>query len=170
MNQISPIQLPAVELSPVEMLVREIADTIAAGLPSEAIGPETSNRERFMELLVLALGNLFGKTPVPASPFSRTMMKTITEGMDDNDAGAFSTRADDWIRLEGMVRVQEGQKNYTLNRMSISVLSTPTSQGSVGEVMEQVLKVYIEAGPSLRLRQVTRRFGAYFMTRLGRGG
>ena len=170
MNQISPIQLPVTEVSPVETLVREISDVIAANLAPEPIDPETSARERFMELLVVALANLYGKTPVPASPFSRTMMKTITEGMDDNDAGVFSTRADDWIRLEGLVRVQEGQKNYALNRMSIAVLSTPTSRGSVGEVMEQVLKVYVEGGPSLRLRQVTRRFGAYFMTRLGRGG
>ena len=127
-------------------------------------------RERFMELLVLSLANLYGKTPIPASPFDRAMMRNITEGLDDNDAGKFTTRADDWIRLEGLVRVQEGAKNYSLNRMALAVLSTPTSQGTLGEVMEGIAAVYANPGPTPQLRLVTRQLGAYFMTRLGRSG
>ncbi len=97
-------------------------------------------------------------------------MKRITEGLDDNDAGRFSSRADDWIRLEGLVRVQEGQKNYALNRMSLAVLSTPTSQGTLGEVWEMIAAHYAASPPSPQVRHITRQFGAYFMTRLGRGG
>ena len=168
MNQIAPMPLPVTELSPLENLVRQIANLLAAAPPPEPINPEVSTRERFMELLVLSLANMYGKTPVPAAPFSRAIMRTVTEAMDDNDAGAFTSRADDWIRLEGIVRVQEGQKNYVLNRMAVAVLSTPTSQGTVGEVMERVMKFYTETGPSPELRGLARQLGGYFMTRLGR--
>jgi hypothetical protein len=168
MNQIAPLSLPVTELSPLETLVQQIMDTLAARPEPEAMDPATSTRERFMELLVLSLANMYGKTPVPVAPFSRAIMRNVTEAMDDNDAGAFTSRADDWIRLEGLVRVQEGQKNYVLNRMAIAVLSTPTAHGTVGEVMEHVLKFYTETGPSPALRRLTRQFGGYFMTRLGR--
>ncbi len=168
MNQIAPLSLPVTELSPLETLVQEIADVLAATPVPEGIDPDVSTRERFMELLVLSLANMYGKTPVPVSPFSRAIMRTVTEAMDDNDAGAFTSRADDWIRLEGLVRVQEGQKNYVLNRMAIAVLSTCTAQGTVGEVMERIMRHYTETGPSIALRKLTRRFGGYFMTRLGR--
>jgi hypothetical protein len=93
----------------------------------------------------------------------------VAEGLDDNDTGKFTSRTDDWIRLEGLVRVQEGQKTYMLNRVSLSVLSTPTSQGTLGEVMEAVFAIYNNPGPTPQLRLVTRQIGAYFMTRLGRG-
>jgi hypothetical protein len=156
------------EPSPLDTLVQKLMDEVAAKSANEPIEPEVSTRERFMELLVLALANLYGKTPVPAAPFSRAIMRGVTEAMDDNDSGAFTTRADDWLRLEGLVRVQEGQKNYVLNRMSMAVLSTPTSHGTVGEVMERVMQVYVDTGPSLALRKLARQFGAYFMTRLGR--
>ena len=151
-------------------------DTLVHQLPAVTSGGEAgpppadySLRERFMELLVLSLATLHAKTPVPASPFDRTMMKLITEGMDDNDAGKFSTRADDWIRLEGLVRVQEGQKNYCLNRMTMAVLSTPTAEGTLGEVFERAAAAYMK-GPTPELRKLIRGLAAYFMTRLGRGG
>jgi hypothetical protein len=168
MNQMSPISISAAELSPLENLVQQIVDTLAAKPAPDAIEPETSTRERFMELLVLSLANMYGKTPVPVAPFSRAIMRAVIEGMDDNDAGIFTSRADDWIRLEGLVRVQEGAKNYVLNRMAIAVLSTSTSHGTVGEVMERIMKYYTETGPTCGLRRLTRQLGGYFMTRLGR--
>ena len=69
MNQIAPISLSVTELSPLEALAQEIADTLAANPAPEPLSPETSTRERFMELLVLSLGNMYGKTPVPVAPF-----------------------------------------------------------------------------------------------------
>ncbi len=162
--------MPA-ELSPLEALVNQVMAAMQIPADPDAEAPASpSMRERFMELLVLSLASLYGKTPIPASPFDRAMMRSITKGLDDNDAGKFSTRADDWIRLEGLVRVQEGAKNYTLNRMSLAVLSTPTSQGALGEVMERAAAIYINPGPSPELRRAARLIGAYFMTRLGRGG
>lgn len=168
MNQMSPISILPAELSPLERLVLQIMECLATPQAPEAIEPEVSTRERFMELLVLSLGNMYGKTPVPVAPFSRAIMRTVIEGMDDNDAGSFTSRADDWIRLEGLVRVQEGAKNYVLNRMAIAVLSTATSHGTVGEVMERIMQYYIETGPTRGLRRLTRQLGGYFMTRLGR--
>ena len=156
------------ELSPLETLVQQVVDTLDARPAPQPLDPETSTRERFMELLVLSLGNMYGKTPVPVAPFSRAIMRTVIEAMDDGDAGVFTSRADDWIRLEGLVRVHEGAKNYVLNRMALAVLSTSTSQGTVGEVMERVMNFYTDTGPSLSLRKLTRRLGGYFMTRLGR--
>ena len=158
----------AFDSNPLDTLVQQLPAVTQGG---EAGPPPTdySQRERFMELIVLSLATLYAKTPVPASPFDRTMMKLITEGMDDNDAGKFSTRADDWIRLEGLVRVQEGQKNYCLNRMTLSVLSTPTAEGTLGEVFERVADAYMK-GPTPELRKLARDLAAYFMTRLGRGG
>ena len=170
MNQIAPLSFGHTELSPLETLVRQITAVLDARPAPEPIDAEASTRERFMELLVLSLANMYGKTPVPVAPFSRAIMKSVTENMDDNDAGAFTSRADDWIRLEGMVRVQEGAKNYVLNRMAIAVLSTPSSEGTVGEVMERIMRFYAEPGPSVAVRKLTRQFGGYFMTRLGRGG
>lgn len=156
--------------SPLEVLIQQVLGAMSAPPEPEPTPESISMRHRFMELLVVSLGNLYGKTPIPASPFDRTMMKRITSGLDDNDAGRFTSRADDWIRLEGLVRVQEGQKNYALNRMSLAVLSTPTSHGTLGEVMERIAAAYAASDPSPQLRHVTRQIGAYFMTRLGRGG
>jgi hypothetical protein len=158
------------ELSPLELLIQQIMAALQAPLELDAQPVAVTMRERFMELLVLSLASLYGRTPIPASPFDRATMRVITTGLDDNDSSKFSKWADDWMRLEGILRVQEGAKVYTLNRMSLAVLSTMTSQGVLGEVMEGVASVYANPGPSQQLRQATRNLGAYFMTRLGRGG
>jgi hypothetical protein len=158
----------AFESTPLEALVQKLSAVTSGG--GEPIAPpaDDSMRERFMELLVLCLATLYGKTPIPASPFDRAMMKHVIHGLDDGDAGKFSTRADDWLRLEGLVRVQEGQKNYVLNRMTLSVLSTPTSEGTLGEIFERVAAAYTK-GPTPELRMLSRSLAAYFLTRLGRG-
>ena len=72
------------------------------------------------------------------------------------------------MRLEGLLRVQEGQKSYTLNRPSMAVLCTTTSHGLLGEVMERIMAAYSAPGPSAELRKATRQIGAYIMTRLAR--
>ncbi len=80
------------EHSPLEHLVAQVIAAISAPPDPNAPPPaEVSMRERFMELLVLSLASLYGKTPVPASPFDRNMMKLITDGLDDNEAGRFTT-------------------------------------------------------------------------------
>ena len=129
-----------------------------------------SMRERFMEVLVLSLAGLYGKTPVPSTPFDRALMKTVTDGMDENEAGKLSLRADDGIRLEGLVRVQEGQKNYTLNRGTLAALSVPAGDGTLGEFMERIAAAYINPGPTPELRAVTRKIGAYVIANLAARG
>jgi hypothetical protein len=130
--------------------------------------PETSSRERFFELLVLILANLYGKTPVSAALFDRNTLLRVTTGMDDSEAGRFTTRTEDWLRLEGMLRQQDGTKSYFLTRTSLAVLSTITYAGTLGEVFEQILKRYQAAMPNEDIRNKTRVLGSYFLTRVAR--
>ncbi len=84
------------------------------------------------------------------------------------DAGRLSVRTEDWIRLEGLLRQQDGTKNYSVTRASLAVLSTLTATGTLGEVFERILRRYAEAMPSENLRRTTRILGSYFLTRVAR--
>jgi hypothetical protein len=141
----------------------------ACGDPAgEAAHPDTTMRERFFELLVLILGNLYSKTPVAGALFDRATLTRITAGMDDADAGRLAGRAEDWLRLEGLLRQQDGQKAYFIPRSSLAVLSTLTASGSLGEVFDKILKRYLEAMPSETLRRNVRVLGSYFLSRVAR--
>jgi hypothetical protein len=136
--------------------------------PGDASPLDTSNQQRFYEMIVLILGNLYAKTPVPNTLFDRATLSRITTGMDDGDAGKLTARGEDWLRLEGLIRQQEGAKTCFLTRPSLAVLSTLTAQGPLGEVMDKILKRYQEAMPSDSLRRATRILGSYFLTRVAR--
>ncbi len=137
--------------------------------PGDAAHADTSMRERFFELMVLILGNLYGKTPVASSLFDRGTMLKVTAGMDDVDAGKLTSRTEDWLRLEGLLRQQDGAKAYFLTRSSLSVLSTFTSSGPLGDVMAKILKGYQDAMPSENLRSATRLLGSYYINNVARG-
>ena len=157
---------PATEL---EQLVENAMAAVAAPAPDEMIVEEHIDmRKRFFEFLPLVLGNLYGKTPLAASLFDRATMLRITNGMDDNDAGKLTGRTEDWMRLEGLVRQQEGQKTYFLTRPSMAVLSIITSGGTLGEVLQLLLMRYLAAPPTTELRVATRLLGAYVLTRMAR--
>jgi hypothetical protein len=129
---------------------------------------DTTMRERFFELLVLILGNLYTKTPVAAALFDRATMLRVTAGMDDADAGRLTGRTEDWVRLEGLLRQQDGTKNYSITRTSLAVLSTLTASGTLGEVFEKILRRYSESMPSEDIRRTARILGSYFLTRVAR--
>ena len=150
-----------------DVLVNDALTAIAEppGGPAPA---ETTMRERFFELMVLILGNLYTKTPVAAPLFDRATLLRITEGMDDNDTGRLTGRAEDWLRLEGLLRQQDGAKAYFVTRPSLAVLSTLTAHGTLGDVMDKIVKRYAEAMPSENLRRVVRMLGSYFLTRVAR--
>ena len=150
----------------VETLVKTVLDPRAATAPASEAAP--SFRERFCEALVLCLGNLYGRMPMSGTLFDRAMLRTVTMGLDDTDAGKFATRTEDWIRLEGIVRAVEGQKSYVINRPSMAVLCTVTSRGMLGEAMESALARYLDKTPTEALRKSTRQMGAYFLTRIAR--
>jgi hypothetical protein len=130
--------------------------------------PETTNQQRFYELIVLILGNLYSKTPVAGPLFDRATLLRITTGMDDGDAGRLVQRGEDWLRLEGLLRQQDGAKAYFVTRPSLAVLSTLTAQGPLGDVFDKILKRYQEAMPSDTLRRAARMLGSYFLTRVAR--
>jgi hypothetical protein len=136
--------------------------------PGEAMPVETTMRERFFELMVLILGNLYTKTPVAGPLFDRATLLRITTGMDDSDAGRLTQRTEDWLRLEGLLRQQDGTKAYFVTRPSLAVLSTITANGSLGEIFEMVLVKYQAGMPSPSLRRATRLLGSYYLTRVAR--
>jgi hypothetical protein len=147
----------------VQNALNAIAD--ASDGPAHA---DTTMRERFFELLVLILANLYTKTPVAGALFDRTMLLRITTGMDDADAGRLSGRTEDWLRLEALLRQQDGTKSYYMTRPSLSVLSSFTAAGTLGDVFDKILKRYIADMPSENLRRATRMLGSYFLTRVSR--
>lgn len=137
-------------------------------LEAEAPPPNIGMRERFFEMMTLVLANLYGKTPLAAPLFTRDTMLRIVAGMDDNEAGKLAGRGEDWLRLEGVLRQQDGQKAYFLTRPTLAVLSTITTQGTLGEVMERALAKYSEGPPTPQLRKALVLIGAYFLSRIAR--
>lgn len=152
-----------------EVLVATIFAAMAQRVAGEEQPPnEADMRQRFFELLPLILGNLYGKTPVAASLFDRNTFLRVSNGMDDTDSGKLALRTEDWLRLEGVLRQQDGQKAYSLTRPTLSILSTITEAGTLGEVLEKVLAHYAEALPTPVTREATRLIGAYFLSVFGR--
>jgi hypothetical protein len=134
--------------------------------PGEASPPETTMRERFMELMVLILGNLYNKTPVAAALFDRGTMLRVTAGMDDVEAGKLTLRTEDFLRLESLLRQQDGAKAYSMTSATLSVLSTFTTAGPLGDVLDRVLRRYQQDMPSLALRKAARMLGSYYISRV----
>ncbi len=137
--------------------------------PGEAAHADTTMRERFFELMVLILGNLYTKTPVASSLFDRATMLKVTAGMDDVEAGKLTIRTEDFLRLEGLLRQQDGAKAYFVTRSTLSVLSTFTSVGPLGDAMAKILASYQAAMPSENLRRATRLLGSYYINNVARG-
>lgn len=124
---------------------------------------ETTLRERFYELMVLAMGNLFPRMPTTGQIYDRVILQRIMLGLDDGDAAALGKRTDDWLRLEGMIKQEEGKRAYYLGRTTQAALSTMTHSGLLGDVFAKILKQYIDVGPSDELRQHTRSLAACFL-------
>lgn len=154
--------------SDIEFLAGQIAEELAKPAPEVPSKETYSPREIFLELLVMALGSLYAKVPMGSGLFDRATLRAVLGGLDDTEAGKMQNRTEDWIRLEGLVRALEGQKNYTLNRPSMAVLSTATAHGLVGDLMERMQQRYVATPPSSELRALTRQMASYFMSRLGR--
>jgi hypothetical protein len=151
-----------------EDLVQDCVACLGDAAANDPAAPETTMRERFFELMVLILGNLYSKTPVAGALFDRTTLLRVTAGMDDADAGKLAQRIEDWMRLESLLRQQDGQKAYFVTRPTLSVLSTITSSGTLGEVFDRILKRYAESMPSENIRRSARMLGSYFLTRVAR--
>lgn len=122
-------------------------------------------RDMFLELLVLALANLYTKMPLGSALFDRAMVKSITSHLPDNEVGKLVVKAEDWIRQENLVKVQEGQKNYSLSLQALSALCTETSDGgTLGQLMEKAKTAYVRQMQSPQLRRNTRRLAAAFLS------
>ena len=151
-----------------DSLVQDVL-TAMADPAGEAAHADTTMRERFFELIVLIFGNLYGRTPVAAALFDRATMNRVTAGMDDVEAGKLTGRCEDWFRLEGLLRQQDGAKAYFIPRSCLAVLSTFTMAGTLGDVMDKVLRRYQADMPSENLRRATRNLSSYFLANVARG-
>jgi hypothetical protein len=156
------------ESSEIDTLAANIAAAIARPAPPAEARESYSTRGLFLELLVMALANLYAKVPLGSTLFDRATLKAVIGALDDTEAGKLQNRTEDWIRLEGLVRALEGQKSYTLNRPSLAVLSTASAHGRVGEIMERLHQRYLQQPAPPELRALTRDLASYFMSRLGR--
>ena len=141
---------------------------LSGQLPPPEAAAAPSLRDLFLETLTISLGNLYAKMPQPGTLYDRTMLKVISEGIDDNEVAKLTNRGEDWMRLEGIVRAAEGQKAYALNRPTMAVLSTQTAIGTLGNVMERVTRAYAEGRATPELRRSARALGTYFLTRIAR--
>jgi hypothetical protein len=83
--------------------------------------------------------------------------------MNDNDAGRLVSKAEDWIRLENLVRAQEGQKSYSATSATLAALELPGQDGSLGERMEKAATAYAGATPSPEVRRSCRMLAAEFL-------
>jgi hypothetical protein len=150
-----------------EVLVQNVLQALPDPT-GEAAHADTTMRERFFELMVLIFGNLYSKTPVAAALFDRGTMLKVTTGMDDVEAGKLTGKSEDWLRIEGLIRQQDGAKAYFIPRSSLAVLSTVTSSGTLGDVMDKILRRYQASMPSENLRTAARILASYFLSRVSR--
>ena len=148
-----------------EKLVAETLAAIAEPAPEDPNNPKTSMRERFYEFIAIVLGNLFAKSPVAGTLYDRTTMLRVIVGLDDGDAASLAKRTDDWLRLEGLIRQQEGQRSYFLPLQTMAALSVITEHGMLGDVLDRVLQRYNQSMPSENLRRCTRLLAAEFIMR-----
>ena len=151
------------ELSPIEKLVSETLAALDEPASETPPSAETTFRERFYEMIVLALGSLFAKSPTAGQMYDRTTLNRLTAGMDDTDAANLTRRADDWIRIEGILTQTEGQKSYFLPLATLAVLSNEVSGILLGDLYERILKRYQGEMPSDNLRRCTRKLAAHFL-------
>jgi hypothetical protein len=149
--------------SSIELLFAETQAAINETGSETPPGPETTTRERFYEMIVVALGSLFSKSPIAGQMFDRTTLNRVIAGMDDSESAALARRADDWIRMEGILTQTEGQRSYFLPLPTMAALSTEVSGILLGEMCEMVLKRYLESAPSEALRRCARRLASHFL-------
>ena len=127
-------------------------------------------RDMFLELLVLALANLYSKMPLGSSLFDRAMVKAVTSHLPDNEVGKLVVKAEDWIRQENLVKVQEGQKNYSLSLHALAALCTETADGgTLGTLMEKAKSAYVRQLQSNQLRRSTRRLASAVLGIMAKG-
>jgi hypothetical protein len=148
------------EKSELEALVQRVVSSLDAEGPEGAPSPETTLRERFYELVILAFGNLFPRMPTTGNIYDRNTLQRIILGLDDGEAASLGKKADDWMRLEGMIRQEEGKRSYYLAFNAQAALSVQTSAGLLGDVCQKILKRYAASNPSDECRAATRDLAA----------
>jgi len=128
--------------------------------------PEATLRERMFELVVIAMGMLYPRMPNSGQIYDRVTISRVTTGLEDGEAANLGKRTDDWLRLEGITKQEEGKRAYFLPFTTLAALSTPSTAGTLGDICAKVQERYSADHPSENLRQATRALGAEVFLRL----
>jgi len=128
--------------------------------------PDTTLRERMFELVVIAMGFLYPRMPDSGQIYDRVTISRVTTGLDDGEAASLGKRTDDWLRLEGVTKQEEGKRAYFLPFNTLAALSTPTQAGTLGDICAKVKARYAADHPSENLRVAARALGAEVFLRL----
>ena len=150
----------------IEPLIAQLTAAMAEPGTDAPPPPETTLRERMFEIVVMAFGNLFPRMPTSGNIYDRLTISRITVGLDDADAAQLGKRTDDWMRLEGLTKQEEGKRAYFLPFTTMAVLSTATPIGPLGDVCAKVLERYNSDFPSENLRLATRALAGEILVRL----
>jgi hypothetical protein len=151
-----------------EPLIAQLTAAMAEPGTDAPPPPETTLRERMFEIVVVAFGALYPRMPTSGQIYERITIGRITMGLDDGDAASLGRRTDDWMRLEGLTKQEEGKRAYFLPFATTAVLSTATSAGPLGDVCAKVLERYVADYPSQNLREATRALGAELLVRMNK--
>ncbi len=151
--------------------MNDIEDVVAKLLPALAeagsdAAPVATLRERMFELTVIAMGFLYPRMPDSGQIYDRITISRVTTGLDDGEAASLGKRTDDWLRLEGITKQEEGKRAYFLPFNTLAALSTPTSAGTLGDICAKVKERYFADHPSENLRVATRALGAQVLLRI----
>lgn len=155
-------------MTDLEPLIAKLVTAMAEPGNDAPLPPEITLRERMFELVVIAFGNLYPKMPNTGQIYDRITISRVTPGLDDSDAAMLGKRTDDWLRLEGLIKQEEGKRAYYLPFASTAVLSTATSAGPLGDVCAKVQARYAADSPSDNLRLAARALGAELLVRMNR--
>ena len=120
--------------------------------------PRSLTREVFCEVVGVVLGRLYGNMPLASQLYENPLIENIRQGTNEDWHRALVDRTEDWLLHEGFVRIIAGRKGqYILSRRALSLLSMPTSEGTVGVLLERVTAQYAIAPPGEKLRDATRK-------------
>jgi hypothetical protein len=150
----------------IEPLIAQLTAALAEPGIDAPPTPETTLRERMFEIVVMGFGNLYPRMPTSGNIYDRLTISRITMGLDDGEASQLGKRTDDWMRIEGLTKQEEGKRAYFLPFSTMAVLSTATSIGPLGDVCAKVLARYNTDFPSESLRVATRALAGEIMVRL----
>ena len=156
-------------LGAADLAAGQVADALGkVGGGDQAAAPspveEVPTREFFFELFALGMANLFTIVPL----YEPAILKAVVGHLPDAESSKLIVRSNDWIRLEGLVKGQEGQKAHSLSSQALAILTAETPEGSIGQLLEKAYDCHTRQAHTPELRRATRKLAAAFLSMIVR--